>query len=180
MIFWILVALAIIIAVWVGLVSWSPGLDVGMTLFISAIVIGLWGGIGTSIAYSQEATDTKPLQTQRLVSVGNQTQTEGHMGGSIFGYYGVIDGKRVVYYTVQQEDGTYRLEQSNAEDTIIKPLDKGEKPSVDTLTYYGKQWLYVPWAREIGPENFENEGRTVTLHVPEGSISQDFTLDNQN
>ena len=169
MIFWILVALAIVITASV-FISWKhEGVGVALLVtFLAAAGSALAGFLifvacGTWIPWNN---DTVSDNTYKLKAIGNSTALEGRMyflGG------GYVNDKRVLNFISQREGGAIRVEQAEAEDATIYEGSADATVRVEHIDH-NNGWV-SPWP--LGShDDYE-------FRIPAGSVVESYTLDNK-
>jgi uncharacterized membrane protein len=184
MLFWILVVLALAIAVAIT-VRWALddggifstiGVFFGMCFLTACgggLVLLIFGGIFMHDA--KVASDTHAKRD--LVSL--QTAQQGRISGSH--YYlgsGIINGESGTGYTymyqAKDDNGStyFQLDNALASDSKVYTLDEGsdQRPSVDIETArweYSNGWI-MPWALDGG------SGHAYTFYVPKDSIVSNY------
>jgi hypothetical protein len=174
MIFWILVALVVIVIVFTFIAvcrdEYSDGgMAVGITVIIgvfSAVIAGLlmvlvwWWGVSV--------TPFEPVREKQtsLRAIETRDSVEGGFSGGVFASYGYVNGTRVISYVTQAEDGGIRLGYVRAALSVV--YEGEENPYLKTVTYEKNNWIFAPWSLE-GIDNYE-------IHVPEGSVTDSFSI----
>jgi len=125
-----------------------------LTLFIGALVLGL----------------LLPKETvyinRTLVAIQDGSSTSGSAAGSVFMGYGSI--KEVPSYTYYVKDGDARLLESTTAKGV-KVFEGGEEAYVREATACKSDYNWISPCI-----NFE---KVVEIHVPTGTIKQNFVLD---
>lgn len=165
MIFWILLALAVV-AVVLTYIYW--GCDEGwlfafmpaiLAAVVSAVVVGLLMLLATLIPGDRTTSETYDLR-----AIGTSSSAEGRF----FLGSGQIDGKRTLNY-IAQEDGWSRVDQAFADDSRV--FEDTDEPTVTEYSHlYWNEWVW-PVAWKVG-ESWD-------FHVPAGSVLEDYTITNE-
>ena len=171
MIFWILLVLAVIATIGTviyfiddmgTLVGAFPGVIVGvsMSMLIGGLIIG-----GLNILIPHEYDTAETTTELRAIDTGSTIKGRFYLGS------GYINGERTINYIEQisDGDGTYStVRQASAGSSRI--FEDADQP---TVTDY-KFTFYKPW---LFPGAF-SENHSYDFHVPEGSVLEDYTIDN--
>jgi len=172
MIFWILIALSVVIIGWTFAATLSDAYNgLGFSLLcgaMSAVACAFVGGLifvacGTRIPYGHEVVKD---DTYKLKAIGNSSALEGRtffLGG------GYIKDKRVLNFISQRDGGAIRVEQAEAEDAAIY---EGSKDATVRIKHIDAVNGWVsPWPLGSGDE--------YEFRIPTGSVVESYTLDNK-
>jgi hypothetical protein len=169
-IFWILVGIAVLIAVINFFRNirymWEEGLFSGfVTLLVSAFVIGFYLVIAMAVPVGYEATDRRTEQYELVALDTSQSGVE--FRAFLFSSYGSGGEPGFSYLRETGREGEVVMRFAKAHQSTVH-TDEEENPYVD-ITYFtwGKP-LLVPW----------NVGETwiADFHVPENSVSSQITV----
>jgi hypothetical protein len=169
MLFWVLIALVVLLTVFfvwreMGDSYGMPVMTGFLALFLGVVVAGLiFLACSWFIPQEVEKVSTR---THALKSMGTSSALNGRayfLGG------GYINEKRVLNYISQREAGAIRVEQAEAEDSVI--FEDTNKPTVTVDHYdYLNKWV-SPWPI-WGTDKY-------TFHIPAGSVVESYSLDNK-
>lgn len=169
MVFWILVAVAVIIVVWVFAHNlYYEGFGFGLlsaffASLMSAIVFVVYMGIVTSIP--APAISSTPHKYD-LRAMSTDSSISGRMYGGIFVTSGYINEKQVFSYIRDSGDGGSVLRQAPASDSTIYEVT--ESPTLEYTEYtFGNPWLH-PFTT--------TENRNFVFRVPAGSVSSQIEV----
>lgn len=161
MIFWILLALIVFVAI-----MFIREYDLFLGVFVTPILGGLIMLLAIGIpALCLPASHYKEVgnETVNLRSMGSG---DGISGRSYFLGGGYIESKKVLNYIRSEADGASRLRAAPAE--LSKIYEVNEKPTLITRSYEKRVWWLAPF--KVGSvDNYE-------FRVPNGTVSGDFTV----
>lgn len=155
-------------------VNRGPVLCITCFLFLSLFC---WSA--TVANNSEQQTKEETLQvaeSKTLIAVNDSLQKEGKAGSVIFFTVFAISEKDIYKYYWQDEDGGIRSGSVESKDTVIYYTKEGEVPHLDKMEYA---------VRTIGTRNNEQREKIVyidagfKLYIPEGSITESYSLDLQ-
>ena len=144
----------------------------GKAIAISVgVVIALVGGglltVGAAKAavVAQADKEWSVEKTQRLASMANASEVSGHSGAFVT----KIDEKNVIRYVQAHKDGSYSLEEVDADDAVIREDTDKDSAHLDT----------EQCRRDVNVDGgmFLRCGHRYVFHVPEGTVSGDFDVD---
>lgn len=125
-------------------------------------------------------TDEKPTKTVSIASFANSQEIEGH-GGSFLSS-GQIDEKTVLRYVEKHDDGTYTLEQVDKES--VGRNGDGEAVNGTVVIQDAKkdtariEWHTCHYEDKVADFlSADDCGTLIEIHVPKGTVSEDFSLD---
>lgn len=162
MLFWIILALIVAVAAYLiwDYGDWTEGIGV---VFVGGIV-------GTIVlflcaVFIPANVDLVHEKTSSLKALG--TSSNDH--GRFFLGSGYIDGKRVLNYIQQGDDGGMRVAQVDAKDALI--FEGSDKATITTKHFdFNNGWI-IPWP--IGStDKYE-------FRIPDGSVTESFTIANE-
>lgn len=162
MVFWILLALVILIPTIAGIV-WRDGAAFGGALIASVlgglVVLAVIGIFGVQNEYKLEQQWDTPLAA---------LSAETKVSGKFYLTGGYVNSQRTLNY-VWKDNGSYALSYVPAHNARIVESDK-ETPHITSFVWVKKaEWL-APW--DFGKDY------TYSFTVPKGSVTQDFTINN--
>lgn len=162
MLFWIII---ILIVAAIAYSIWAEG---DWLMGIPILLLGtIFGGIVLMLCATFIPTnmDLVSKQTISLKALGTSSSQQGRF----FLGSGYIDGKRVLNFIQQGDDGSIRVGQANAKDSVI--FEDADKGTVTTEHFdYNNGWI-LPWP--IGStDKYE-------FHIPAGSVTESYTIDNE-
>lgn len=166
MIFWIALAVVVILVGLLGIAMWRDGEVLpflGPTFVGTVIVAGValvCASVGAALGSSSIVTDRAELAA---LSNGSSVQ------GSFFLGSGRVDGKRVLNY-VEQHDGYSTLEQVDADDSRIYEDEPDSPYLVTQWEVRDTSWVWWPW-------DFWGQPR-YDFHIPADSIVESYVIDN--
>lgn len=177
MIFWGLIALALLISVWY---AWSQDYvrfrdtfvsflwGVLCTAIVGAIVFGITGAISYGVVkYNSLTTGTTETEND-LRALSNSYSVEGQF---YFLGRGVINGSQQINF-VRQMDGYSQLDAVDGSRARIFE-DEADNPYMVTRSWYADMTWLAPWL--TAEDYWLNE---YDFHIPEGSVSDgDFVVD---
>lgn len=144
----------------------------GKTVAISVgVVIALVGGglltVGAAKAavVAQADKEWSIEKTQRLASMANASEVSGHGGAFVT----KIDEKNVIRYVQAHKDGSYSLEEVDADDAVIR--EDADKDSAHLDTEQCER------DANVDAGLFLRCGHRYVFHVPKGTVSNDFSVD---
>lgn len=145
--------------------------------FIIGLVLIICASVGLFGVYSNIDTYEKIDNTQSIVSINDNSQLSGH--GSAF--YVSINTSGIYTYYYQLEDGGYKQSTVPANKTVIYEEDNCENPSVMQYGTYTKNNWSTTWSKILifSDKNDDYKGCRYEIHVPKGTIVQEFNLDSQ-
>ncbi|MUG03563.1 hypothetical protein ECC01_21495 [Bacillus tequilensis] len=168
MIFWILLALAVVAVVWTyiyfAFFDWAGGAGFALLpAFLAALGSGLIGGglLALSLLIPGEKI-TQQTFDLRAISTSSTVQGRFFLGS------GYVDGKRTLDY-IAQEDGWSRVDRGIASASRI--FEDTERPTVTEYTHWYSNGWVIPWEVEAG--------HRWDFHIPSGSILEDYTITNE-
>jgi len=145
--------------------------------FFSSLGVLIFGGLvgfflSTMVAFGLAFMFTPNFEARDTDSTGLRATTakdvtEGQFYGGIFASYGYIDGKRVISYVTESDEGAIRLGYVNASDAVLFE-DSTTEPRLETHHWVKENWVFFP-----GP--FET-AETYSLYVPEGTVVDGFEI----
>lgn len=161
MIFIVLCAIALLIALW-----WFFEAGIGAALFmlfISSIVGGfifaiIWGITGASGIYVPYKDET----SHDLQAMGN---ADGLDGGFFLGS-GYVSDKAVITYIEKLDNGGSQLKRVDAAYSTVYEVD--ESPKLITRNYSGSPWWLAPFDLYSGQQH--------EFRVPNGTVTESFEL----
>lgn len=146
-------------------------------LLVVALAIGIPSICGIAIINDRIDTYETLEETQGIVAIQDNSQVTG--SGNAF--YVSINTEGVYTYYYQLDDGGYKQGQVSAEDTIIYEEDNCENPSVQRYESYTQNNWSETWTKILlfssKQDKWESGSTRYEIHVPKGTIVQDFTLD---
>ena len=169
MIFWILVALIVIITFCVFVGQWddsygSPFLAGFFTLFVGSVIgFLIFLACGSWIPYN---TDLVREDTYQLKAIGNNSAIEGR---SYFLGGGYIKDKRVLNFISQRDGGAIHVERAYANDSTI--FEGSENATVIVRHYDHVNGWVSPWP--LGDTDLYE------FRIPAGSVVESYSLDNK-
>lgn len=173
MIFWILLALTIIIPILIASAESYGFLDWLGMWFISTLAAGVLSAIlmliTAWIGWSNfdDAYEKTSETTHTLRAVGTDEQTSG----AFYILGGYISDQRVLNYIRTDNDGSNLLKSVPAEQSRIwEDVKDGEDPTVTIVNWEKNIW----WIAPFSIDNVEN----YWFHIPEGSIVESTTIKN--
>lgn len=136
-----------------------------------------WSAIVTSNSERQTKEETLQVtESKTLIAVNDSLQKEGKAGSVIFFTVFAISEKDIYRYYWQDEGGGIRSGSVESKDTVIYYTKEGEAPHLDKMEYA---------VRTTGVRNNKQREKTIyidagfELHIPEGSITEAYSLDLQ-
>jgi hypothetical protein len=166
MIFWVLVALVIVITAYC---TWAAGYDMHVAGGILALLISSFVACAIWVICSvtmPKSADLVAERTYQLRALGNDSAIHGR---SYFLGGGYIGEKRVLNYISQREGGAIKVERADAADSTIY---EDAKTALVTVRHFdfNNGWVQT-WP--LG------DGDTYEFHIPSGSVLNDYTVDNK-
>lgn len=162
MLFWIIIVLVIAAtayAIWQGY-DWVDGIPVLFLTSIAGLVI-----LFLTAVFIPCNVDLVNEKTAGLKALGTSSKAQGRF----FLGSGYVDGKRVLNYIQQADDGAMKVSQTEADDALI--FEGSDSATVTTKHYdYNNGWI-IPWP--IGSTD------KYDFHVPSGSVTESYTIDNE-
>lgn len=148
---------SIILGIFMTIMYWAIGLVV-------AVPAGYGISYGLANMFHEEPEYVRT--EENLVALQTRESTEGEFHGGIFASYGYVDGKRVLSYITQDDQGGIRTGYVDARNSVIYEGD--EAPTLITYEWSkSSPWLY-PAPIDLG--------NTYELHVPEESVVQGYEV----
>jgi hypothetical protein len=175
MIFWILLALSILVAVVVWRVNYLDGAEIGeatafsacgLILAATASAIIFFAGFSWWIYFPAEIKSENTYSLQ-AIDAGDSIHGRSYFLGG-----GYIDGNRVVNYIRDNGSGGYLVKSVDGDDAVIYQDTKSGSSDATVIIReydYINPWV-LPWP--IG-DTF-----TAEFHVPYGSIIEDYQIEN--
>lgn len=168
MIFWTIVAIAVIIAIYI---AWKESGDsYGMPVlgaFMSLFFGGMAAGLSLLTCFFLPINkDLVSDNTYQLKALGNNNAIEGR---SYFLGGGYINDKRVLNFISQRDGGAIHVEQAEADDSVI--YEGSTDATVQVQHYDWNNGWIATWPLGSGDE--------YTFRIPTGSVVESYTLDNQ-
>jgi hypothetical protein len=166
-IFWISLAIAIVLMVVVKLADesiftafWVGVITSGFIFLIAACITGAALGV--------ERTETKYVTPLKALA------TSSKISGSFFLGSGYVEGKRTLNYITADGDRNYIRQQDASASVVIEDITTGQPHMLALEQCYDSGWI-MPWkmCKDI------NEGVAYEFHVPAGSVLSDYTVDNK-
>lgn len=148
---------------WYGKIDYEM-VVLGLFMSFAISLLGAMAGLG--IAFSLPANNETVTKQVELVSLQDNSSTEGHF---LLGC-GSIDGKMKYTYYYEVEEGAYKMAQKDIDDVIIKFWDK--TPILETKTVQMDDSFWNWFAMDMPIE-------THIFYVPQGTIKNDYNLDAQ-
>lgn len=147
---------------------WAVPLSALMGTFLGLALAILAGAIGTAFIPTQEV---KISETQ-IYSVVDRTKSDGHF---VLGS-GYVNSDLCVYYVVETGEGR-KIESAKRANVVIVESNAEEPKAVVTGQRYKSSW---GWLKIFFLDvNGIFTGDKVTLTVPEGTVTQEYTVDLQ-
>lgn len=169
MIFWIAVAVVCVLSL--GIAGWAgddlDSIGFGIFSLILSLLVGA-GIIGLAVvlpASQQNSTDEKTV-TYSLTAIN----TGSTVHGQFYLGYGQIDGARTLNFVTTRADGSFRVEEGDADNSVI--YERTGSPTVKETTYSNYRWWLAPF-------RFTSFATTYKFYVPKGSVLQDYTIANK-
>jgi ABC-type multidrug transport system fused ATPase/permease subunit len=137
-----------------------------VTLFIFAVPTTFGASVGITYMIGQAApayVASEDVTELRAVALG------GSIEGHFFLGTGTVDGKRVINYVAQHEDGYVTVEQVDARNAYIYE-DESSNPTVTAHHWRASEWWLSLWPTD--------RGTNYSFHVPPGSVLENYTIDN--
>ena len=169
MIFWIVTA--VIVVIWIGAVVTLTQED-GLGGFLMAFFVGgLFAGVvwliigigligaGATRLVGANQTDTYPVPLKALGADSSTT-------GTIFLGSGFVDGKRVLSYIQENDDGSFTPGQVDSSASRVYEVDT--KPELVWHVNNADHWWLYPVEVEVS--------RSFEFYVPEGSVSEEYNV----
>lgn len=162
MLFWIIIVLIIAAtayAIWQGY-DWVDGIPVLFLTSIAGLVI-----LFLAAVFIPCNVDLVNEKTTSLKALGTSSKVQG----KFFLGSGYVDGKRVLNYIQQGDDGGMRVAQVDAKDALI--FEGSDKAAITTKRFdFNNGWI-IPWP--IGStDKYE-------FRIPDGSVTESFTIANE-
>ena len=139
----------------------------GIAAFFSVIILGFATLVLLPLSFLFQTGGVLVEEDKvNLQALATKEQTEGRVVGSIFLTSGYVQSEPVFSY-ISEDEGAFRSEWADADQSVVYQ-DETDQPYVWEREYkFYSAWL-VPWA--IGQEpRYE-------FHVPEGSISNEIFI----
>lgn len=169
MIFWIVTGL--ILLVWVGAVI-SSTMEAGIGGFLATFFLGgllaslvwLLVGVGVIGAFGMRAVGANQTETHSipLKALGADSTSAGQM----FLGSGFVDGKRVLSYIYENEDGSFTPGQVDSSKSRVFEVER--KPELVWHVHSANHWWLYPSDVEVS--------RSYEFYVPEGSVSEEYNV----
>lgn len=172
----------IVIGVIFLIFSFVSSLDDNWPASIIGLIVGLAMGVSSicGIVTINDRIDTyeRLEEKQEIVSLkDNNSQISG--GGNLF--YVSINTEGVYTYYYKLDDGGYKRGQVTDDNTVIYEEDNCENPSVQRYESYTQNNWNQTWTKILLFSSKQDEWKSSStryeIHVPKGTIVQEFTLD---
>lgn len=180
MIFWILVAIAVIVVLTVAVkfcndTYYTWGDIIGATLFtavVSAVVVAIYtlaaGFLITGTMASQRVSSVK---TYELQAITNGEDQRGKASAFFLVAAGSWDTEQVFKYLYKDERGAFRLDKVNAEDAYIYEDDViAPRLVITKYESYDDSGIWLPW------EVAKHWGTMREFTVPVGSVLNQYDV----
>lgn len=162
MIFWILVAIVILLTIWHVMEEGAIGFLMGVVhvcwaslVLILALIPVAFGGL-----HYQDRTDFEP---QNLRAIGSDSDIEGRfyfLGG------GYVNEERVLNYIAEKDGYSYLGVAEASRSKIFE--DESQSPYVDTYKVDFSNGWFVPWV--VFTHTYYE------FHIPADSVVEDYTV----
>ena len=139
---------------------------------ISTLLLLVISAFGIGIICTDMDTYEAVGNTQEIVSLQDNSQVSGR--GRRF--YVSIDTNNIYTYYYQLENGGYKQGQVSADKTVIYEEENCEKPVVQEYVTYKRHTTLTSILLFSGEQDKQVDSR-YEIHVPTGTILQEFNLD---
>jgi hypothetical protein len=181
MIFWLYVAVVLVIAFSVAADEGEAGPFFGVCVLGAVLGVFIFG-VGRSAWVEDRPSE---VVTKDLVTLADGTTTKSELSGAFVLIAGGISGsseEEVTYTWYERDaDGGIRLQREDADSDRIRIFEDAAGPGVAEVTYETEVgYVDVPWW--FGPGFLDgtepdSEDTNTELHVPPGTVTRDFQLD---
>lgn len=167
MLFWIFLGITVASIIFAIAIT-DEGIVGFMSGFICVLVFGLSLGLLTASNYTNSTVTTVSTETLTLKALANNTATTGNRGYYLGGSY--LGTKRVLNYMTDTH-GAVKVEAADAQTSTVFEDTEASKASVTVQHQVVHNDFLVPW--NIGTQN------SYAFHIPAGSVTSSYTLDNK-
>ena len=184
-VFAIICIIALICYIAIGRALYADGLlddAMGWLLYVAigvvVVLMGLLVVVFALIIPVSDVTNTEELiDTKELRALNDRTQIEGRFSSGIFVHSGRINEKPIyAFYYIDKETNGIKYGSIPAETTTIYTIENSDKPRVEEYTLYRNYISLLTAPMEC---SVPSKKSIYKLYVPDGSISNDITLDLQ-
>lgn len=159
----------------------ESGIQGFLYVLMALVLVGVIAACMYPSPLSSRYTEDDPSNTVPIASFANAQEIEGTSGGFLSS--GTIGEKTVYRYVHDHKDGTYTLDQLDLpDDRVVKGKDDKPVSGVVVMEDADPEDARIEFYDCVRGDPIaeflkESCGELTVFHIPEGSISREFSLD---